>query len=47
MPKKVVTKADLRAFAELLMEQIGPPPDNFEQITEEAITKFREQKKEG
>lgn len=35
--------SELKAFAEVLMEQIGPLPDNFEQIVQDAIEKLPEE----
>ena len=44
--KKEVTKAELKAFAEELMAQIGPLPSNWDEIVEGAIKKYKEKQKE-
>lgn len=38
---------ELKAFAEVLMANIGPQPENFEQIVEESIEEFKEKDKEA
>lgn len=38
---------ELKAFAEVLQEHMGPAPKNFEQIVDEAIEDFKQKEKEA
>lgn len=43
---KETTEADLKAFAEVLMAQIGPKPSNWNDIVKEAIKEYKKKQKE-